>query len=132
MNRRVLQVVGFFGLAVATTFWQANVSAQDLYVTNLNQLVTEAYSGEHCYYFAYIPLPWWAYSIDGSEPWWIDCSNFDCTNLFVAPTNLISGVTAYGVVLTKNLSTGDTTLRPLGYRRCGGDCGGTNRLRTRL
>jgi alpha-tubulin suppressor-like RCC1 family protein len=59
-------------------------------------------------------LPWWAYSIDGSEPWWIDCAQFDCTNLLVAPTNLISGVTAYGVVLTKNLSTGDTTLRPLG------------------
>jgi hypothetical protein len=88
--------------------------AQGLFVTNLDQLAAEAYSGEHCYYFAYVPLPWWAYSIDGSEPWWIDCSHFDCTNLLVAPTNLVSGVTAYGVVLTKNLSTGDMIVQPLG------------------
>jgi hypothetical protein len=57
MRIRVLPVVGFFGLAVAATFWQKNVSAQDLYVTNLNQLVSEAYSGEHCFCFPYLPLP---------------------------------------------------------------------------
>ena len=115
MRIRLLPVVGFIGLAVVTTFWQSNVSAQDdLYVTNLNQLVTEAYSPGHCFYFPFIPLPWWAYSLDGWEPWWVNCSQFDCTNLLVAPTNLVSGVTAYGVVLTRNLNTGETTLQPLG------------------
>jgi hypothetical protein len=41
----------------------ASVTAQDLYVTNLSQLVAEAYSTEHCFYFPLIPF--WAYSLDG-------------------------------------------------------------------
>jgi len=75
---------------------------------------SEAYSPEHCFYFPYIPLPWRAYSTDGSEPWFVDCTQFDCTNLLTAATNLTSGVTAYGVELARDLSTGETTLRPDG------------------
>jgi alpha-tubulin suppressor-like RCC1 family protein len=115
MRKRVLPVLVLVGAAMAVTVWQQDASAQDgLYVTNLEQLAAEAFSGEHCYYFPFLPLPWQAYSIDGGEPWWVDCTQIDCTNLLVSPTNLDSGVTAYGVVLAKNILTGDTTIQPAG------------------
>jgi alpha-tubulin suppressor-like RCC1 family protein len=88
--------------------------AQDLYVTNLNQFVAEAYSIDHCIYFPQPLPPFWACSSDGGQPWWADCSQVDCTNLLTSPTNLVSGVTAYPVVLTKNLLTGETTMHSPG------------------
>ena len=102
-------------LVVSAPLWAFTTAlAQDLFVTNLDQLVAEAYSGEHCIYFPFIPLPWRAYSLDGGQPWWIDCSQFDCADLLTSPTNLPSGVSVYPIVLTKNLLTGETTLQPDG------------------
>ena len=80
--------------------------AQESCVTNLQQLAAEAYDDQHCVYSPGPLPPWRAGPTDGGGPWWIDCSQFDCADLLTAPTNLPSGVTAYPVVLTKDLSTG--------------------------
>ena len=87
---------------------------QDLYVTNLDQLVAEAYSTDHS---VYLPLQPWntlACSLDGGEPWWLDCSQVSCDALFQNPVQLSAGVTAYKVVLNQNILTGETTIQPAG------------------
>ena len=58
VRRRVLPIVGLFCLAVAVTLGQRSSLAQDLYVTNLQQLAAEAYDGDHCFYFPG-PMPPW-------------------------------------------------------------------------
>jgi alpha-tubulin suppressor-like RCC1 family protein len=88
--------------------------AQDLYVTNLDQLVAEAYSTDHSVYLPFQPWDWRAYSLDGGEPWWLDCSQVSCDALFQNPVQLSAGVPAYTVVLIQNVLTGETTIQPDG------------------
>ncbi len=111
MRRRVLPILGLFYLAVAAIFWQRNAHAQDLYVTNLDQLVAEAFSTDHSIYLPFDPWDWRAYSIDGGEPWWLDCSQISCDAVFQNPTELSAGVPAYTVVLIQNVLTGETTIQ---------------------
>jgi alpha-tubulin suppressor-like RCC1 family protein len=87
---------------------------QDLYITNLDQLVAEAYSTDHSVYLPLLPWDWRAYSLNGGEPWWLDCSQVSCDPLFQTPTELSAGVPAYTVVLIQNLLTGETTIQPDG------------------
>jgi alpha-tubulin suppressor-like RCC1 family protein len=114
MRRRVLSIVGFFGMSVAAIFWQGNSLAQNLYVTNLDQLVAEAYSSDHSIFLPLSPWDWRTYSIDGGEPWWINCSEMSCEGLFQTSTELSAGVPAYTVVLIQNVLTGETTVQPDG------------------
>jgi len=59
-------------LALATGLCVLSAAqAQDLMITNLDQLAQEAFSANHSLYIPWTPWQWWAYSIDGGEPWWI-------------------------------------------------------------
>jgi alpha-tubulin suppressor-like RCC1 family protein len=101
-------------LLALTLYVVPTTQAQDLYVTNLNQLVAEAYSTDHSVYLPFSPWDWRAYSLDGSEPWWLDCSQVSCDALFQTPVELSVGVPAYTVVLIQNVLTGETTVQPDG------------------
>ena len=114
MRRRVLPIVGSFGLSVAAIFWQGNALAQDLYVTNLDQFVAEAYSPDYCLVLPFSPWDWRAFSLYGGEPWWLDCSQMSCDGLFQTSTELSGGVPAYAVVLLQNVLTGETIIQPDG------------------
>jgi hypothetical protein len=98
----------FFLLLLATNlFAQVNTIA-----TNLADLAQQAFSGDNCLYLPFYPWLCQAYSNDGAVPWWVDCSQLSCAELFQGPTNVTMGVPAYNVVLTKNILTGETTVRP--------------------
>ena len=56
MRTRVLPILSALPLTLVCAI--PLTQAQDLYVTNLSQLVAEAYSPEHCFYFPFLPLPW--------------------------------------------------------------------------
>ena len=101
--------VGFLLLSATITSM-----AQGLYVTNLDQLVVEAYSPDYCLILPFSPWDWRAFSLYGGEPWWVDCSQMSCTDLFQSSTELDCGVTAYSVVLVQNALTGETTIQPDG------------------
>jgi len=112
MGKRTSPVVC---LALAASLWMLPTGrAQDLYVTNLDQLVAEAYSTDHSIYLALSPLDWRAYSLDGGEPWWLDCSQISCEGLFQTPTEVSPGVPAYRVDFFQNFLTGETTIYPAG------------------
>jgi alpha-tubulin suppressor-like RCC1 family protein len=102
-------------LALVASLWMLpTVRAQDLYVTNLDQFVAEAYCSDHSIYLPFSPWDWRAYSIDGGQPWWLDCSQISCEGLFQTSTELSAGVPAYTVVLLQNVLTGETTVQPDG------------------
>jgi hypothetical protein len=112
MQRRVLSVFVILLMGLLWAF--PTTQAQALYVTNLDQLVAEAYSTDHSIYLPFSPWDWRAFSIDGGEPWWLDCSQVSCDGLFQNPTELAAGVPAYKVVLIQNVLTGETTIQPDG------------------
>jgi hypothetical protein len=97
---------------LASLWVLATADSQDLYVTNLNQLVAEAYSTGYSLTLPFSPWDWRAFSL--YEPWWVDCSQMSCSNLFQSATELDCGVTAYSVVLVQNALTGETTIQPDG------------------
>lgn len=109
MKARVLCVLVLFLVALLWAF--PTVQAQDIVITNLAQLSQEAFSGNNCLYLPFMPWQWQAYATWGGVPWWLDCSQMSCGELLQGPTNLTVGVPAYGVVLTKNILTGETTLQ---------------------
>lgn len=99
-------------LLVATGWWVATARAQTcLYVTNADQLVAEAYSPDYSLTLPFSPWDWRAFSLYGGEPWWLDCSQISCTDLFQSSTELDCGVSAYSVVLVQNALTGETTIQ---------------------
>ena len=56
------------GLLVGASWWAATAKAQDgLYVTNLDQLVSEAYSTDHSDYLALSPWDWRAWTLDEGD-----------------------------------------------------------------
>jgi len=114
--RRGLPFLGFTVLAFGVIFWRGDALAQDNRVaTNLADLAQQAFSGVHSIYLPFMPWNWQAYSLDGGEPLWVDCSQLPCTDLFPVCTNLqVHGVQLASVVLTKNVLTGEVTLQPNG------------------
>jgi outer membrane lipoprotein-sorting protein len=76
-------------------------------ITNLDQLAQEAFSGDHSIYLPFTPWQWQAYSLDGGQPFWVDCSALPCIDLLPVSTNL-NGVALLAAVLTKNVLTGET------------------------
>jgi alpha-tubulin suppressor-like RCC1 family protein len=112
MEKRTSPVVY---LVVAASLWMLpTVRAQDLYVTNLDQFVAEAYSPDYCVVLPFSPWDWRAFSLYGGEPWWLDCSQMSCDGLFQTSTELSAGVPAYTVVLLQNVLTGETIIQPDG------------------
>ena len=108
-----LCIISFFALTVVAT-----AVAQDT-ITNFAQLAEEPFRGDHSIYLPLTPWQWQAFSTDGGEPWWLDCSQLPCMDLLPASTNLNTslqahGVQVVGVLLTKNVLTGETTLQPDG------------------
>jgi alpha-tubulin suppressor-like RCC1 family protein len=114
MERRGILILG---LACMASLWTAAMTrAQDVTITNLSQLTEMAFSQDYCVYLPWTPWQWQVYSTDNGEPWWIDCSQLDCTNLLSTSTNLGTGLLMQGVpfanvVLTMSIMTGDTTLQ---------------------
>ncbi len=112
MQRGVLSV---FVVLLSALLWAIpTTQAQDLYVTNLDQLVAEAYSTDYSVYLPFSPWDWRAFSLYGGEPWWLDCSQMSCDGLFQTSTELSAGVPAYSVVLLQNVLTGETIIQPDG------------------
>jgi hypothetical protein len=113
VNRRS-RFIGWCFL-VGASWWTATAHAQTcLYVTNLDQLVAEAYSPTYSLTLPFSPWDWRAFSIYGGEPWWLDCTEISCSNLFQSSIELDCGVTAYSVILVQDASTGYTTIQPDG------------------
>ncbi len=84
---------------------------QDATITNLYELTQAAFS--ESFYIPYsLPCEWRAYSLNGGEPWWVDCSALPCSDLVSASTNYTShGVDIVPVWLTKNVQSGETLLQ---------------------
>jgi len=119
MQRRVLFVLVSLLTALLWAF-PATQAQDSMVVSNLVNLAAEAFSSEHgiCLPW-FMPWEWQAFSLDGGEPWWVDCSQVPCTNLPPASTDasanaLLYGVTLLPVQLTLNILTGETTLQPDG------------------
>lgn len=113
---KVVCAISLLTFTVVTTA----VAQDSMLVTNLTGLAQQAFSPNHC-----LVLPWvtpWQYcgfSLDGGEPWWVDCSQVPCTDLPPASNNLSASAPTYGITLmpvqlTLNILTGETTLQPDG------------------
>ncbi len=84
---------------------------QDATITNLYELTQAAFS-ESFYIPFSLPCEWRAYSLNGGEPWWVDCSALPCSDLISASTNYTShGVDIVPVWLTKNVQSGETLMQ---------------------
>ncbi len=98
--------VVFLSALFATT----SMVAQDLTITNLNQLAQEAFGDS--LYIPYSAWQWQAFSLISGEPYWVDCSEVPCVSLVPASTNLSAyGVQLIPVRLTKNILTGEILAR---------------------
>jgi hypothetical protein len=107
---RNLCIISMLALTMVTTS-----VGQDT-ITNLAQLAQEPFNGVHSLYVPWTLWQWRGYSIDGGEPWWLDCSQLPCLDLLPVSTNLTTslqahGVQVVGVLLTKNVLTGETTIQ---------------------
>jgi uncharacterized repeat protein (TIGR03803 family) len=98
---KVFCAICFLAFTIATT-----AVGQET-ITNLAQLAQEAFSGDHSLYLPFTPWQWQAYSTDGGQPFWVDCSALPCIDLLPVSTNL-NGVPLLAAVLTKNVLTGET------------------------
>jgi hypothetical protein len=119
MRTRILLILVILLIALLWAF--PTTQAQDsLLVTNPANLAQEAFSVNHCLYLPWFtPCQWRAFSLDGGEPWWMDCSALPCASLLPVSTNesssaLLYRVTLMPVQLTRNILTGETTLQPDG------------------
>jgi alpha-tubulin suppressor-like RCC1 family protein len=108
--------VCFAHLVVATFLWTLTGAQAQQTATNLADLAEQAFSSDHSFYLPWTPWEWRAYSLDSGQPWWVDCSQLPCVDLFQASTNLstrlqINDVQFVSVLLTKNVLTGEMTLQ---------------------
>jgi hypothetical protein len=109
MRPRALFLFVILLVALLSAFPAAQ--AQDAIITNLAQLAQEAFSDNNCLYLPSMPWLWQAYANYSEQPWWLDCSQLSCGDLFQAPVDLSAGVTGYRVLLTRNILTGEMILQ---------------------
>ncbi len=87
--------------------------AQDIMITNLNQLAQVALSANYSIYLPFSPWDWRAYSTDW--PLWCDFTQMACLDSLPTSTNFTtsldwSNVPLASVTLTRNVVSGETTV----------------------
>ena len=88
--------------------------AQDITITNLDQLGQVALSANYSIYLPFEPWDWRAYPTDW--PLWCDSTSISCLDSLPASTNFTtcidwSNIPLASVTLTKNILSGVTTMQ---------------------
>jgi len=90
---------GVFSLVPAACLALLSLSARAQEVaTNLVDLAEEAFSGNHSLYLPWTPWEWHAYSLDGGEPLWVDCSQLPCADWLPASAEFSGALRRMGAV----------------------------------
>jgi len=110
VGRRVKALV----LACVVVRLTSQALAQDVTITNLDQLVQEALSANYSIYMQFSPWDWRAYPTDW--PLWCDSTSLSCLDSLPTSTNFTtsidwSNVPLASVILTKNVLSGLTAVQ---------------------